>query len=397
MVAKMDFLKKINTDSLLWTGFCGMFFFLPVMTPATAYCAVLVAAAWILSGRFVKDIPSFWKAGIALPMIFFVILPWIGLIYAPNFSQGFPVAWKTRYWVLPVALIPVISLRKRPDFLLKMFLSGLSLNSVIAIMQYAGLLRDEGFATGLVGGASPWISFSLLLTMGILIASYYAGVAQSGKGRTIYLCAVLLFFITIGCAGGRSGYLALILLFPLMVYNILGRKHMLRIIAGSIVGISLLFAFPVVRARVYRGVEDIEMYRQGNIDTSLGLRFHMWGIALEEIKDNPLIGMGTGGFREAWAEHKGDPSLPYYDHPHNSFIYMMVSFGIPGLLSFCWLLYVMLKRGWRGRRSPIGFAVFVFTMVFIIGSMTDTELYPFAMSTALPLFAGMSEAVRDEC
>lgn len=392
----MGFLRKISADSLLWAGFCGIFFFLPVMTPPTAYFAVLVATVWILSGRFMKDIPSFWKTDLARPMIFFIILPWIGLLYAPQPGLGFGVAWKTRYWILPIAIIPLLSLRKKPDLLLQMFLAGLSLNSAIAMMQYAGILHDEGFATGLVGGASPWISFSLLLTTGILIASFYASRANSVRGRAIYIAAVAQYFITIGCVGGRSGYLALIILFPLTAYILVGQKHMVRILVISAVGIAVLFAFPVVRARVSRAAQDIEMYRQGKIDTSLGLRFHMWGIALKEIESHPVIGLGTAGFREAWQENKGNPSLPFYDHPHNTFIYMMVSFGIPGLLSFCWLLFVMLKKGWRGRNSPMGFAVLVFTAVFIIGSMTDTELYPFAMSTALPLFAGMSEVVSDE-
>jgi O-antigen ligase len=388
----MAFLRKINVDSLLWTGFCGMFFFLPVMTPPTAYCAILVASVWFFSGRFLRDIASFWKTKIALPVTAFVLLPWLGLLYAPHLSEGFPIAWKTRYWIFAVAIIPALSIRKRPDLLLKMFLAGLSLSSTIAILQYAGILHKEVLATGLVGGASPWISFSLLLTTGILIASFYAAKARLSKDRGLCLAAILQYFITIGCVGGRSGYLALIILFPLLVYNLLGQKHIAKILVASGVGIALLFAFPVVRSRVSRAAEDIQMYRQGKISTSLGLRFYMWKIALEEIERNPIIGMGTGGFRETWATHKGDPSLPFYDHPHNSFIYMMVSFGIPGLLSFCWLLFVMLKRGWESRQSPLGFSVFVFTLVFIVGSMTDTQLLPFATATALPLFAGMSEA-----
>lgn len=391
----MGLSKRINTESLLWAGFCGIFFFLPLMTPPAAYCAVFIASVWFLSGRFLKDFTSFWRKEIAIPATVFILLPWIGLLYAPHLSAGFPVAWKTRYWFLLVAIIPLISARKRQDLLLKMFLAGLSLNSVIAILQYAGILHREDFATGLVGGASPWITFSLLLTIGILLASFYAANA-SGKNRKLYLAAVFQYFITIGCVGGRSGYLALVILFPLLVYNLLGQKHMAAILIASVAGIALLLAFPLVRARISRATEDIQMYRQGKIDTSLGLRFYMWGIAVKEIENRPFIGMGTAGFRQAWAEHKGDPSLPYYDHPHNSFIYMTVSFGIPGLLSFCWLLFVMLKKGWRGRSSPAGFAVLVFTIVFIIGSMTDTELYPFATATALPLFAGMSEAAENE-
>jgi O-antigen ligase len=81
-------------------------------------------------------------------------------------------------------------------------------------------------------------------------------------------------------------------------------------------------------------------------------------------------------------------------HPHNSFLYMMVSYGIPGLVAFCWLLFVMLKKGYKGRDSAPGFSVFVFTSVFIIGSLTDTQVLPFATAIALPLFTGMSEAIN---
>lgn len=72
---------------------------------------------------------------------------------------------------------------------------------------------------------------------------------------------------------------------------------------------------------------------------------------------------------------------------------MTVSYGIFGLAAFCWLLFVMLKKGWAGRNSAQGFAVLAFTAVFIIGSLTDTQVLPFATATALPLFAGLSEAI----
>jgi O-antigen ligase len=178
------------------------------------------------------------------------------------------------------------------------------------------------------------------------------------------------------------------------VYGLIGKNHIFKIIIISIIGISLLFTFPIVQSRFLKAKEDLILYKDGNVNTSLGLRFHMWEIALSEIRKNPFLGIGTKGFKHSWEVYKKDPSLPYHDHPHNSFLYMMLSFGISGLVAFCWLLFVMLKKGWKNRDSALGFAVFAFTAVFIIGSLSDTQVLPFSTATAFALFAGVSEAIN---
>jgi O-antigen ligase len=391
----MELLRKINPDAFLWTGYLGMFFFLPIATSPTVICGVFVLGVWIISGKFLRDITTWQNSKIILPVIILIVLPWTGLMYTPLPADGFPIALKTHYWLYAIAIAPVITPRRQPDLIIKMFLLGLSLNSAISILQFAGLVHlKKGLATGLLGGSSAHIPYSLLLTTGILIASFYFLKAQSKRERLLYISAMIQYFATIGFTGGRSGYVALIVLSPFIVYNIIGQRHIVKILIVSVIAVSFLFSFPVVQSRFSKAKEDIVLYTQGNVNTSIGLRFHMWGIALSEIKKNPVLGTGTAGFKKSWELHKKEPSLPFYDHPHNSFLYMMVSFGIVGLVAFCTLLFVMLKRGWKCRDSALGFAVFTFTTVFIIGSLTDTQVLPFATAIALPLFTGVSEALH---
>lgn len=391
----MELLRKINPDTLLWTGYLGMFFFLPIATSPTVICGVFVLGVWIISGKFLEDITTWQNSKIILPVIILIVLPWTGLMYTPLPADGFPIALKTHYWLYAIAIAPVITPRRQPDLIIKMFLLGLSLNSAISILQFAGLVHlKKGLATGLLGGSSAHIPYSLLLTTGILIASFYFLKAQSKRERLLYISAMIQYFATIGFTGGRSGYVALIVLSPFIVYNIIGQRHIVKILIVSVIAVSFLFSFPVVQSRFSKAKEDVVLYTQGNVNTSIGLRFHMWEIALSEIKKNPVLGTGTAGFKKSWELHKKEPSLPFYDHPHNSFLYMMVSFGIVGLVAFCTLLFVMLKRGWKCRDSALGFAVFTFTTVFIIGSLTDTQVLPFATAIALPLFTGVSEALH---
>lgn len=391
----MELLKKIDPESLLWAGYAGMFFSLPIATSPTVICGVFVLVVWIVSGRFLRDISIWRHSKIFLPIAILMILPWVGLLYTPLPTDGFHIASKTHYWFYAIALGPLLTTRRQPDLLIKMFLAGLSVNSAISIMQFAGIVPlKKGLATGLLGGSSAHISYSLLLTTGILIASFYFQRAHSTSKRLLYIILMFQYVGTIGFTGGRSGYVALIFLSPLAIYNIVGQRHIMKTLIVSMIAVALLFSFPVVRSRFAKAIEDIELYKQGNIHTSIGLRFHMWGIALSEIKKKPFLGVGTAGFKRSWEVHKKDPTLPFIFHPHNSFLYMMVSYGILGLAAFSWILFVMLQKGYKGRHSAAGFSVFVFTSVFIIGSLTDTQVLTFATALAFPLFAGMSEAIH---
>ena len=407
-LSKTGLPRKINTNTLLWYGYAGMFFFLPVAISPLAICGVFVIAVWIVSGKFLKDIKIWVKSDMKIPILMLILLPWIGLMYTPVPREGLNVAFKTHYWVFAIALMPLLQSRLRasaydhkgqPDLIIKMFLSGLVLNSTMSVLQFLGLapLR-RGIPTGLLGGGSAHIPFSLLLTTGILVSSFYFLKASSVKIRLIHTCLIVQFFVTMTFIGARSGYLALIVLSPLIVYNIVGRRHLFKILTGSIIIIALLFASPVVQSRVSKIKEDLVQYKQGNVNTSIGLRLHMWTIACAAIKKSPLIGIGTAGFLSVWEQYKKNPSLPFFIHgnPHNSFLYMMVSFGIPGLVAFCWLLFIMLKSGWKERGSPLGFAAFAFTMVFVIGSLVDTPLLSVAAAHAFSLFAGIAGGVERE-
>jgi O-antigen ligase len=387
-------LKKITPDFLMWAAFCGMFFFLPIGNSPVEICGIFIICVWIVSGRIFRDLRIWLHSGVAIPVSMMMMLPWIGLAYTPLFSEGFGLASKTYCWLYTIAIIPVISARKDRDLVIKMFLAGLALNAIISNLQFAGLVPlKDGNPSGLLGISSPWITSSLLLTVGIAIASFYFKKAASYRERILYLFLILLYFVPIGFLGGRSGYAAFAILSPLIIGNIIGKKHFLIVLVFSALAVSLLFTSPVVKSRLSKAREDLVLYQQGNVNTSIGLRLHMWEIAVSEIKKHPFAGLGSVGFYHAWETRKMDPSLPSFDHPHNSFLYMMVSFGIAGLITLCWLFLSMLKNGWRHIDTPLGFSLFSFTLVLIIGSITDTQILPFPTATALALFAGIAEAV----
>ncbi len=376
------------------SGYAGMFFFSTIANSPVEICGAIVLAAWILSGKFLGEVKLWLKSELALPVIGMVLLPWVGLLRAESPSAGLSMAVRGYYWLYSIALVGI--LRKQSDLFIKLFLAGLFVNTLLSFLQIVHILPLRyGTPSGLLGISSPWITYTLLLAAGICIASFYFRHAAGRKAKLAYAILMLQYFITIGFVGGRSGYVAFILLSPLFVYNLIGGKYVGRIIIASAIAISVLLTFPVVQGRFAEVRKDMALYEQGNVNTSIGLRLHMWTIAVNEIKSHPMAGTGTNSFKYLWENNKQDRSLPSYDHPHNSFLYMLLSFGAPGLIVFCWLLFVMLKKGLGTFWSPLGFSLFVFTMVFIIGSLTDTQLIVFPTMILFILFSGIAAGIED--
>jgi O-antigen ligase len=105
--------------------------------------------------------------------------------------------------------------------------------------------------------------------------------------------------------------------------------------------------------------------------------------------DNPILGVGTGGYQKAMEQFKDDPALPDVIQPHNSYLYMASSFGLVGLASLMWLFVMLLKKGWRNRDSTLGFSVLAFTLILVIGSLTSTTIIAYQTGTLMSVIAGI--------
>ena len=76
-----------------------------------------------------------------------------------------------------------------------------------------------------------------------------------------------------------------------------------------------------------------------------------WLVSLDAIKKHPFIGYGSGSEREVMMEIYKEKNMPVsltngYDL-HNQYLSFIVENGIPALLFYLWLLFVLLRRGVR--------------------------------------------------
>lgn len=389
----MEQTKNI-ADRLMIYGFYCLMFCIPFATTPAVIAEIFIFAVWLFSGMVIKRHDMWLRAEWTIPVTMIVVLPWIALLYTNDLENGFHFAGKSQYWVLAFAGASLFVAKEEARNMLKAFIAGLSLNSVISVLQYFGAVpMEKGMPIGFFG----WhITYSLMLVFGILMLSSFYPKAEGWKKKSAIAGLCLLFFAVLSVVPGRIGYVAFIAMFPFALVNIIGRKRTLAVIALSVVAGAALYFSPVVQERTDKAVREIRSYlRKGNIDTSIGRRFHMWEGAVKLFAEHPIIGVGPGDYKDEMNRYDPEGTVPDIDQPHNSFLYMAVGFGIVGLVPLIWVLFILLKNGFRRRGSPFGFAIFSIACIATIGSLTDTQIGQAQTAMLFAVFMGLQGA-KDE-
>lgn len=139
----------------------------------------------------------------------------------------------------------------------------------------------------------------------------------------------------------RGGWIALGFILIWILVN-LGRKWprgKLALVSSVIIFITMIPVFQedsLVLKRISEAVSDVDSFIVDNKqDTSVGIRLAMWGVAVDGIKDAPLIGHGKEGWVEVRDKAIHDGRLSNFaaglSHIHNEYIDVVFKRGFLGL------------------------------------------------------------------
>jgi len=407
-------IKKINLAPGKWIYylFCGALFVMPMGTSPFTIVGGCILAIWIFAGEFVKKREGYLGKSWFWPMSAMIVLVLLGLIWSPEpFGLGLKYAKKTHYWLYALA-VASISFTKNPiENLIKAFLFGLFLNSMVGFLQWGNLVPrfsrygDFGY-TGFYGGYN---TLAVLLILGLMTASFYFRTVENKKEKLIYTLLMLSYFIQLILIESRGGYLALALLSPIIMHNVFHGKRLFYMFLAYALAIGIMLSSPVIQDRAAQTIEDIQGQFGASGEVKWGKKYskqmdriYMWRWAIDLFMEHPLIGVGTGGYKQAILSGGGEKGIA---HPHNNLLHMAVSYGIVGVAVFIWFFWVLLKNGWQNRGSVPGFFILSSGLVILVGGLTDTHIldaggiFLLAVTTgfqaALPEEKGNSSATKD--
>jgi len=217
---------------------------------------------------------------------------------------------------------------------------------------------------------SAWLQAIAFANM--VAALSLVGFARPGESRAVHAEAwanVLLGIAILMLNGTRGAAVALLVTaVPMLLirYRRLGvRTFFVAVSAVAVLAVGAYFVpDSQVSKRVDQAVTEIQQFRQGNTETSVGMRLEIWHIGLQYFSQHPWTGVGVGQFArilhasEFCQESKSLACV--LEHAHNDVVEAASTTGIPGLLTMLGLFIVpalMFRRSFatcRGSENDQG-------------------------------------------
>ena len=151
--------------------------------------------------------------------------------------------------------------------------------------------------------------------------------------KLLFLGTSLILILAIVLTMSRGGWLGFA--FSALVFILLvDKRFLLSIIPITIGGVYLL---PQTYLNRILSIGNFQ-------DSSNAYRLKMWEITMDIIRDYPLAGVGFGHlpFKQTFETYIR--TMPTY-HAHNTFLEIAAELGIPGLIAFLFLIFVIFKYG----------------------------------------------------
>jgi O-antigen ligase len=230
-----------------------------------------------------------------------------------------------------------------------------------------------------------------------------------GQSRTLLRCFGILLLtaavVTMLLIGQRMP--SMLMLLGLALSGLFLRQFRWPVVGAMLAGMLLLAATPVISPPTYAKLV-VHFYEQMRHfwESQYGLLFVR---ATAMVRAHPWLGLGFDGFKENCADPSYVGPLPWLGlrddgdvlgcnlHPHNYWLQIATSAGLPGLLLFATLAITWLRtigRGLLGAGNPLLVALFVTVSVIFwpIASTTSIFTVPNAGWVFLMIGWGLAEA-----
>ncbi|MCK4533012.1 O-antigen ligase family protein [bacterium] len=152
--------------------------------------------------------------------------------------------------------------------------------------------------------------------------------------KSIKICLFLYLitgFILIFSANSRSGLIALLFSFLILIY-IKNKKFLITGLVVVLMTLIYCFFFLKIGGGFKRG--DIHSYE----------RLIIWEDTLNLWSDYPVFGSGVGSFRDYYPQYKRMEGTSTAQYAHNEYLNLLVEMGIVGFVLFGWIIVRLFRE-----------------------------------------------------
>lgn len=316
-------------------------FSIPISVALDSVLALVILLAWLLSvghsGKLdvIRANPVTW---LAIALFFFYL---IGCTYSignhEDMLDGLGKAARLMFIPLLIIVFQDAGTRRRAWY---GFIGAMLLTMLLSYLLWLGLLPQWGIIRG--DAANPFIfkmhiTHNLFMAFTAFVCVVQARYAATPRRRGIWLAlALLAAFNVLFMVQGRTGQLVLLALLVYMGVAWLRWRGVAIALAAIGALAALAYALPSSSlhqraALAYHEFSAAQSDAAATMSSSVGLRMEFYRNTLEVVRQRPLLGAGTGGFRQAYAEQVSGSGRVATHNPHNEYLMVAAQLGLAGL------------------------------------------------------------------
>jgi len=325
----------------------------------------------------------------------FFLLHCFGMLWTDDLKRGLEIIRKMLEFAVLLPVLMMSMHKKNIDIYINSFIAASSLIllfsylisfEIIPPFKTATIENPTPFMTHITHG--PFIAFAAYISLNRIIDKFLSKDYIS----YIYIFLFLALSINVFITGGRAGQIVyIILLFTTLVQNF-GLKIKILIIGmflSLMIAISAYQYSGIFQDRADYVINELKAYEEtGNFQSSIGTRLLFLENSLSIIKNNFLLGVGTGDFPQEYSRYNkiNSPNGFESTNPHNMYLLQMAQFGIVGLLSLIAIYYYQIKCRIKDDKflSNLGLGMMVYFLVinfsdsYLLGHFTSFQFTFFA-------------------
>lgn len=334
----------------------GLGFFIPVSVAIDNVLVVLAILGWLAAGNLTRNWRAIRGNPVACAALLFAAVMLLGMMWSsqPLRELKGSIVEILRFALLGV-LVTIFDDPRTRERAMVAFLIASVLVLAISFALWSGLVTT---LPGVKGSPGYPVVFKFHITHNVLMAiaatSFLLRSAEArGRMQAVYgLLAAAAAFNILFMIPGRTGQLALAVA---LVYVAASRYRWRGFAVAStalaaVLALAWLLPSSVMHQRAAVALEEASAWRPDAAQpetSSIGLRLEFYRNTLKMIAARPLLGAGTGGFPDAYAEQVAGTGMLPTQHPHNAYLLVAAELGLLGLAALGWLLLVQ----WRSARD----------------------------------------------
>ena len=380
-------LERFDLEKTYQYLLIALAFLMPLTVSGANTIVVIICLLWLFSGDYKAKYNQIISSKLMIASIVFYCLHVIGMLWTEDLQWGLHILHKMWYFLLLFPILFNIVQRKYISYYLSAFLLAIALTEIASYLVWFEIIPP--FKNAIVENPTPFmshISYNPILALAIYLVYHNIFIKSNLNTPKFFLYSFFSITMTINMfiTGGRAGHVMYFVMLTILIFQFFSKDKIKALVAVLVI-IPLIFFSAYQTSYIFHQRVDLAVNNTMNYEfaknTSVGQRITFAINSWEVIKENPIIGIGTGDFPSEYKKINqiNTPQVPTTTNPHNMYTLITMQLGLIGLVSMLSIFYYQIKLSFYssnrfikdlGIALPLMFLVIMWSDSYILGHYT---------------------------